>query len=114
MKSLIASCFLVGALSTYGAATAAAEPGARTYQRAATVFVGDLDLATERDARIVYERIDYAARAICRGEVLSFDPKRQRNRRECIERAITNAVNRAGAPLLTAIHLQQREQLARL
>jgi len=113
MKSLIASCFIAAAFSTCVAAVASAGPGDR-YQRSARVFVGDLNLATEHDARELYERIGYAARSVCRGEVLGFDQKRQRHRKECIEATITSAVNRVGAPLLTAIHLQQREQVARL
>lgn len=112
MKTLIASCFIAAAL-TYGA-TAAAGPRAHSHQRVATVFVGDLDLAVERDARALYERIGYAARSICTAEVLSFDARRALNRRQCIEKAIADAVGRAGAPLVMAIHLQQREQVARL
>lgn len=113
MKSLITSCFIAAALSTCVVATAAAEPSER-YQRSARVFAGDLNLGNEHDARVLYERIGYAARSICRAEVLSFDPKRQRTRRACVERAIGNAVDRAGAPLLTAIHLLERQQVARL
>ena len=103
---------LIGALSIVATAAAAEAPA--SYQRSASVYVADLDLARVADAYVLYERIDYAARSICAADELSFDVKKRRHWRECVESAVTGAVNRANAPVLTAIHLQRREQLARL
>lgn len=92
----------------------AAEPRLSPQPRTATVYAADLNLARLDDARALYERIGYAARTICTADELSFDAKRQRHWRECVEAAVAAAVERADAPLVTAIHLQQRSQLARL
>ena len=86
----------------------------REYERTATVQAADLDLARERDARVLYDRIRYAARALCAAEEARFDVRKTTRRRRCMEDAIETAVERADAPLLMAVHLQQSEQLARL
>ena len=113
MKTSIA-CFLAVAFSTLAAAPAEADAKIETYERNASVYVADLDLATERDAYVLYERIGYAARAICAADELSFETQRRPHWRQCVAAAIDNAVDRAGAPLLTAVHLQRRDSLARL
>ena len=114
MKSLTASRFVGVALAAVAAAPVSAEPRNESYQRYATVYVADLDLGREPDARVLYERIDYAARSICTPDELSFAVRKQVHWRRCVEVAIANAVDRANAPLLTAIHSYRREQLARL
>ena len=78
--------------------------------RSATVYVADLDLGRESDARILYERIEDAAQSLCMTE-LTFDTKT--NRRQCVESAIAGAIDRANVPLLTSIH-QRRERADRL
>ena len=113
MKTFTASCFVV-ALSILSTANVSANPQVQVVQRSATVRVADLDLTSEGDARILYERIGYAARSLCRANEFSFDTRKAFHRRQCVENAIAKAVDRAGAPLLTAIHLQQREQVAQL
>ncbi|RPI63781.1 MAG: UrcA family protein [Lysobacterales bacterium] len=114
MKTFIASCFVGVVLSTLVMAKASAASDIPRHERKATVYVGDLDLATERDARVLYERIDYAARSICAAEDRSFDSKKRPHGRQCVEAAITDAVERANALVLTAIHLQRRGRLAGL
>jgi UrcA family protein len=95
------------------AATAAAAPQALHEEPSATVYVADLDLDSAGDAQALYERIDYAARSVCESSSLSFDTKRRLHWQQCVEATVADAVERVGAPLLTAIHLQQRAQLAR-
>lgn len=102
------------AIAAVTAATATAGPRISHYERSATVYVADLDLATEPDAQALYERIGHAARSICTADELSFDNKKRHHWRECVETAVARAVDRANAPLLMAIHLQQREQVAKL
>ena len=114
MKTFIVACLAGALLSDLAAAAASTDSRSARYHRTATVHVADLDLTRERDARIVYERIEYAARAICTANELSFDTKKRVERRRCIEGAVASAVQSANAPLLSAIHLQRREQLARL
>ena len=113
MKTFTASCFVV-ALSILSTANVSADPQVRVRERSATIHVADLDLTRERDARVLYERISYAARAVCRADEFSIDPRKGLHRRQCVDAAIASAVERASAPLVTAIHLQQREQVAQL
>jgi UrcA family protein len=77
-------------------------------------FVADLDLGREPDAQVLYERIRYAARTICSTEEPSFDPQKRQHWQECVESAVDDAVEQTDSLLLTAVHLQQREQLATL
>ena len=114
MKTFTATCLIAVSLSILATHELSADPHVQIRQRNATVHVADLDLARERDAHILYERIDYAARSVCRADEFSHDARRLRHLRQCVEAAVANAVERANAPLLTAIHLQQREQVARL
>lgn len=114
MKTLTACCFVGVILSTFVMAEASAAPRIPSHERSATVYVADLDLAEERDAHLLYERIDYAARSICAAEEMSFDVKKRLHWRQCVDAAIADAVDRANAPVLTAVHLQRRERLARL
>jgi UrcA family protein len=113
MKTFTASCFVAVASSIFAAA-ASAEPQIRQHPRSATIYVADLDLADRRDARVLYERIGYAARAVCAADELSFDTKKHSHRRRCVDSAVAAAVDRANAPLVTAIHEERRERLARL
>jgi UrcA family protein len=102
------------AIAAATASTATAEPRISHYERTATVYVADLDLASQADAQALYERIGHAARSICTADELSFDVQKRRHWRECVETAVERAVDRANAALLMAIHLQQREQVATL
>jgi UrcA family protein len=62
-----------------------------------TVGFGDLDLATTQGAQALYARLKDAAREVCAGtELAEFDA--------CRARAIEDAVNYVGSPLLSAAH----------
>ena len=78
--------------------------------RTATVYVADLDLARESDARVLYARIQDAAQSLCMTELTFAAKTRQR---QCVESAIDRAVDRVNVPALTAVHLR-REPVARL
>jgi len=107
MKTFTA--FFVATLSSFVNADASAEQP--LYRRDAAVQVADLDLTSRRDAAVLYERIGYAARIVCTTGVLSA---RRVEWTRCVSAAIDSAVEGVDAPLLTALHLQEREQLARL
>jgi UrcA family protein len=111
MKTLI-TLGLIGTLLTVTATPSRADTA--HYPRSAIVYVADLDLTQEPDARTLYRRIAYAARSLCTAGAVSFDPQKQRHWRDCVSTAVGDAVERANAPLLMAIHLQRSEQLARL
>jgi UrcA family protein len=72
-----------------------------------TVSFRDLDLSTAQGAQALYDRLDAAAREVCRGtEFADFDV--------CRARAIDDAVNLVGSPLLSAANrsAHDREELA--
>ncbi|HEY3518465.1 MAG TPA: UrcA family protein [Gammaproteobacteria bacterium] len=72
-----------------------------------TVRFRDLDLSTAQGARALYDRIESAAREVCRGtEFAQFDA--------CRARAIEDAVKYVGSPLLSAADrsAREREELA--
>jgi UrcA family protein len=71
-----------------------------------TIRYGDLDLSRDADARRLYSRIRGAARQVCP----SVEERALAHRlqaRDCIRAAISDAVHRVDAPLLTAIHERQ-------
>jgi UrcA family protein len=111
MKTFTAFCAFVATMSSFVDANASAEQSAPRYRRDAAVQVADLDLTNRRDAYVLYERIGYAARIVCTTGVLSA---RRTEWSRCVRSAVDEAVDGVNAPLLTALHLQQRERLARL
>jgi UrcA family protein len=88
--------------------------GETRYVRTATVYAADLDLASVADMRALYERIRYAARALCTAEESPLDTLRAPRQRHCMEEAIDAAVDRANAPLLTAVHLEHGDPMVSL
>jgi len=72
-----------------------------------TVSFRDLDLTTANGAQALYDRLETAAREVCRGtEFADFDA--------CRARAIDEAVKHVGSPLLSAANrsARDREELA--
>ena len=72
-----------------------------------TVSFRDLDLSTALGAQTLYDRIEAAAREVCRGTELS-------EYGACRARAIDDAVAYVGSPLLSAVNrsARDREELA--
>lgn len=77
-------------------------------ERRAPVHVVDLDLTRTADAQTLYERILQTARSVCAADQRSLDVQRALHRLQCMRTAVDAAVGRVSAPLLTAIHLQER------
>ncbi len=70
---------------------------------AVAVSYGDLNIDTERGARILLERIQAAARGVCPaadGRNLSA----WATSRHCIREAVARAVRQVGSPLLAALY----------
>ena len=113
LSSVAAAAALV-ALSSPTIADEAREYGASVKARA-VVDAHDLDLSNPQDAEALYERIRGAARGICSRLYSSWRyVDRVQYSRECVETAVENAVGRANAPLLTAIHEGAKERVASL
>jgi UrcA family protein len=72
-----------------------------------TVSFRDLDLSTAQGAQALYDRIEAAAREVCRGTELE-------DNNACRARAIDDAVSYVGSPLLSAANrsARDREELA--
>jgi UrcA family protein len=72
-----------------------------------TVSFQDLDLSTSQGAQALYDRIETAARDVCRGAEFT-------EARACRARAIDDAVKNVGSPLLSAANrsAQDREEIA--
>lgn len=82
-----------------GAAAAAAPDDVLSAQ----VSYGDLNLARTEGAAILYERLQGAARGVCRpleSKMLSV----QSMWRECLSRTVSDAVAKVGQPTLTAYY----------
>ena len=92
----------------------AAAAGPPTAVRTATVHAADIDVTSVPDVRVLYERIRYAAQAICTPDESSFDAMRTSHRRQCVRSAIDDAIDGAGTPLLTAIHREHSNRMAQL
>ena len=69
-----------------------------------TVNFADLDISTADGAQALYERIETAARSVCRDADFKVV-------RDCRARAIADAVKGVGSPLLSAAHRSTIERV---
>jgi UrcA family protein len=83
-------------------------------EQATVVDASELDLADASDAEVLYRRIQRAAVTMCRDVGIEWGVKRVLQRRKCIAAAVDDAVTRADAPLLTALHHGGPERMAGL
>jgi UrcA family protein len=66
-----------------------------------TVRYADLDLSSPAGANALYQRIEAAAKQVCRA---GTDPIEQISQRGCYRRAVGDAVRKVNSPLLIAVH----------
>lgn len=78
---------LLAATSLVASATAAAAPVPQSIK----VEVGDLDLASDEGQRNLAMRIQRAATALCKSQVVASLPRNIRKERECIRYAKASA-----------------------
>ncbi len=76
------------------------------------VRFADLKLAKATDVAILYRRIGWAARWICRDDGHSIDASRARNVALCVDVAIAQAVKDVNRPALTALHRNKTARVA--
>ena len=69
-----------------------------------TISYADLDLSTQDGAATLYQRIDHAAKAICRGIYPTQNLDSTTLRKDCIREAVEKAVQTVDAPRLTALY----------
>lgn len=81
----IPALFAIAALTIPVTAIAAPQP------RSVTITLGDLDPESAADQSILALRIQRAARAVCRAEVLGSLPRTIRAERQCLREALARA-----------------------
>ena len=98
--ALVAIAALAGGLAVSHAG--AAEP--TLVARSVVVRFTDLDLSQPRDAQTLYNRLHAAARQVCNDEGGGMqDLERLRQYKDCVDRAMANAVTDVGSTRVTAI-----------
>jgi UrcA family protein len=104
MKPIIAMALLAAALTANLASAATADGEARQ----AVVHYSDLDLSRPEDAHRLYTRIRGAAREVCE-DLRSADLQRAQIYRQCLDKAVTDAVAKVQSAQVAAIanaHIQ--------
>jgi UrcA family protein len=103
-----AAMFAVLALPAHADAASAAD----SIRGRSVVQYGDLDVATERDARILLQRIELAATKACGGHPTfsTYTGRLDGTFEECRSGAIRRAVKKLGAPTVTRIYTEDRSQ----
>jgi UrcA family protein len=74
------------------------------------VYYGDLKLETENDAKIMFQRIERAAKKACGGHATfsTHTGSLDHTFEECRSEAIARTVKQLGAPLVTRIYFETR------
>ena len=99
MKTSLRSALSVSALLLAGwSASALAAPDRADRLASRTVRVSDLDLSTAVGAQTLYERIAWAARAVC------FESSPIGAMHACRAKLIEDTVKSVGNPLLSSVH----------
>ena len=73
------------------------------------VSLAGLDLSTPKGAEVVYGRIRFAAKVVCRVDQ-SRDLAQAARARTCFRRAVDDAVGQAHRPLLSELHARKMGQ----
>jgi UrcA family protein len=71
------------------------------------VRFGDLNLQTEEGARVLYHRIQGAARLVCNDAIPAGGLGRASQLWKCIDTAVANAVNQVNNTKLTAMYQEK-------
>jgi UrcA family protein len=103
IPSIVAVALLAVAGAGSGGRAQASEAGEPLTEK---VAYGDLNLATEQGAKVLYVRLRYAAQDVCR----PFEARELSRRRvwqKCIDQALSSAVEQINRPMVTAVHNQR-------
>ena len=76
------------------------------------VRFADLKLAKATDVAILYRRIGWAARWVCRNDEHSIHAAGARNMALCVDEATEQAVRDVNRPALTALHRSKTARVA--
>lgn len=103
-RSAIASTLAVGLLGLFAQTSAA--------DSSKIVRIDDLDLTQAADVGVLYDRIQRAARRVCRDESSPWDGKRSSRFARCEHDAVDDAVRTVNHPALAILHRAEGERLA--
>jgi UrcA family protein len=78
-----------------------------TYTR---INITDIDPTSAADARILLQRIEMAADAVCGGGTKAVSKSQQRDYLDCHSDAVAGAVSKMGSPTLRQMAARQRDE----
>jgi UrcA family protein len=105
---ILATGFLTLSGAAIGGTALASEPLSTSTSNSSVTYpvgYGDLDISTGKGAKTLYLRIRYAAETLCEGAATWGKKEGE----ACVNKAVTDAVARVNAPLLTQ-YTQLRSQ----
>jgi UrcA family protein len=103
------SAAMILATFSLGAHADTSTPSATT-SGGSLVYYGDLNIYTERDAKIVLERIEWAAKNACGGHTIfgAYIGSLNRTFEECRSETVQRTVKQLGAVMVTRIYSEER------
>jgi UrcA family protein len=108
VATLFSTAMILGSLS-FGAHADTSGPSNTTSGRS-LVYYGDLNMDTERDAKIMLERIEQAAKRACAGHATfgAYTGSLNRTFEECRSETVQRTVKQLGAAMVTRIYSEAR------
>lgn len=105
LRGLIAAAVLATLATGFAGLSVAADD---SEVRSETVHYADLNLSSPQGAAMLYRRIRWAAQHVCEWDDDSFGVGT--DTRDCVNKAIADAVTRVGRPELTAVYNADHRQ----
>jgi UrcA family protein len=109
---IFAAAVMLAALS-FGAHADTSTDGPGTIIRGrSVVYYGDLNIESERDAKIMIQRIELAAKKACGGHATfsTYTGSLDHTFEECRGEAVQRTVKQLGAPVVTRIYSEARSR----
>jgi UrcA family protein len=107
--SSISKCVALAAVGAFGLLAGASNAFAQLDVPQVRVDFADLDLTQTKDAKRLYSRLRLAASEVCSGHPDQGGSLRNTPRKQCEQRAVTNAVEAVGHPALLTLHTSARQ-----
>jgi UrcA family protein len=107
---IFAAAVMLATLSFGAHADTSADGPGTVIRGRSVVYYGDLNIETERDAKIMLQRIERAAKKACGGHPTfsAYTGSLDHTFEECLGEAIQRTVKQLGAPMLTRIYSEAR------